>query len=297
MGLETVGRLAFVHVPKTAGTSVTEVLTTCFAGAVCPAMTTLDYAKFDTETLTGWRFFKGHAYRRDYARFPAGTVKFTVLRDPVARALSYWRYYRGLEEAASDNPFVREAIRLAKGQSCIEFVYSDSPFVIEHVRLGQVRQFLSDEVLAAVGHRQFLSREIRARAVAEFVAETDAFDFVLTVEGMALSFPLMLRALGLHGAGPLARRNASVPGDVVEMGDVRRALVDVNGAEFDCYEHVRRRETDWVAGQLAAALRGVGPDDDGVDSPGMIPLRGRDLVGEPCGGGCGGAEVAGASVL
>jgi hypothetical protein len=245
--------VAFVHVPKTAGTSVTEVLSGCFEGKVCPAMTTLDYARFDDERLTGWRFFKGHAYRRDYARLPAGTVKFTVLRDPVARALSYWRYFRGLEEAASDNPFVREAIRLAKGQSCIEFVYSDSPFVIEHVRLGQVRQFLSDEVLAAVGHRQFLSREIRARAVAEFVAETDAFDFVLTVEGMALSFPLMLRELGLGAAGALARRNVSGMGDAVEMGDLRRALVDVSGAEFDCYEHVRRREMAWVVQLLGHA--------------------------------------------
>jgi hypothetical protein len=247
-------RLAFVHVPKAAGSSITAALQLAYADKTFPAMTTLDYPCFDAAQLQPFRFYKGHAYRRDYERLPPDTRRFTVLRDPFARTISYIRYYRTLDAEQIADPYMREAVHLAKTQSAVEFIYSDSPFVIEHVRLGQVRQFLRDTTLDQIGHRQSLTRELRRHAIDEFLIAMNGFDFTLTREALALSFPLMVAQLGLPAhCGVLPRENVSCRPDDFDPVDVRRAVIDVNGGEFECYEYVRAREMAWLTDALPTA--------------------------------------------
>jgi hypothetical protein len=251
--------LAFVHIPKTAGTSITNALKRLYGAACFPAMTTLDYRKHDDAALQGYRCFRGHAYRCDYERLPAGTSFFTVLRDPVERALSYYNYYRALADAHVSDRFVLEASRLAKTASVIEFIYSDSPFIIEHLRLGQMRQFLTQETLRHIAHRQFLTRALRRIAADEFMREMARFDFVLTCDCLALTFPLMTAQLGLPVSCRLiGRDNASAASDDVDPADIRRALIDVNAAEFTCYDFVRRRQNDWIVAALTPHWRDRG---------------------------------------
>jgi hypothetical protein len=248
-------RLAFVHIPRTAGTAVTSALQRAYGTQTFPAMTTLDYRACDDASLQCFRLYKGHAYRADYQRLPSDTVRFTILRDPVRRALSYFNYFRALDDSNVQDEFAREACQLAKAASPIEFVYSDSPFVIEQVRLGQVRQFLTPDTLKAIAHRQFLSRTLRRQAVHEFVAEIANFDYVMTSECVALSYPVMAARLGLPAASrQLGRDNFCTSSADVDLADLRRALIDVNAAEFDCYEHARQRELAFLYEALAPCL-------------------------------------------
>jgi hypothetical protein len=250
-------RLAFVHVPKTAGTAVTNALNRAYAGGIFPAMTTIDYRHYDNDSFMEYRFFKGHAYRCDYERLPAGTILLTILRDPVARTMSLYQYYRAILDTHLTDPFMLEASHLAKTASIVEFIYSDSPFLIEHLRLGQVRQFLPDDMLKQIAHRQFLSRELRHCAVEAFTQQMARFDYSLTTEALALSFPLMAAQLGLpESCLKLERDNESEPAADIDPADIRRALIDVNAAEFTCYDNVRRRETAW----LVTSLRQVPSD-------------------------------------
>jgi hypothetical protein len=243
MEVAALPRIAFVHIPKTAGTSVTNALASAYGHTVFPGMTTLDYDRHRTEQFAPYLLYKGHAYRRDYVRLPRGTLLFTVFRDPVARAISYYQYYRGLNRDLINDPFVNEAVEMAQNTGVIEFIYSNSPFVIEHLRLGQLRQFMTDATLAEVAHRQFLTRALQGRIVAEFVAEIGRFDYVMTCDYLALHFAKMDYELRLGGVvNALRNDNASVPCVQVSTSDVRRALIDVNGPEFTCYDYVRARE-------------------------------------------------------
>ena len=244
-------RLAFVHIPKTAGTSVTSSLSQYYGELTFPATTTLDYQAYDNSQLAAFRWYKGHAYRRDYERLPPDTVRFTVLRDPVRRARSYFNYFRRIDHSDISDPFVLEASHLAKTASLIENVYSESPFVIEHIRLGQVRQFLPAETLAAIGHRTFLTRDLRKQVLQDFIVATDQLDYVMTVESLSLSFALMIRELGLPDRlRILTHENISEMSDSTASSDLRRAVTDVNALEFECYEHVRLREQAWLAAKL-----------------------------------------------
>jgi hypothetical protein len=162
-----------------------------------------------------------------------------------------------LDASAQEDHFIREAISLAKSAGIIELIYSDSPFVIEHLRLGQVRQFLPADTLAAVGHRQFLTRDLQQRVVSAFAAELEKFAYVMTCDMLRLHFAKMVRELGLPAAcAALPRENVSGPESPALRADVRRALMDVNGAGFTCYDHVRRREAamlaDWALARFEA---------------------------------------------
>jgi hypothetical protein len=252
---QTHPRLSFVHVPKTAGTSVTEALALHYGKSTLPAMTTLDYATYSDDDLLNYRFYKGHAYRRDFERLPRDTIRFTVLRDPVSRAVSYYRYYRDLDESQIKDPFIQEAASLSKRGSAVDLVYSDSPFVVEHLRLGQVRQFLSEPLLRQIGHRQFLTRAMREDAVAEFIRLMETFDYVLTAEWLDLSFPLMIGEIGLPApVGKLGRFNVSRPDSDADLTDLRRALIDVNSAGFACYAYAQKRERAWLGARLMPLL-------------------------------------------
>ena len=253
-------RLGFVHVPKTAGTSVTNALAQIYGDQMLSAMTTLDYARRTPEQLECARFYKGHAYRRDYEKWPADTVLFTVLRDPVARAVSFYQYYRGLTVGPEQDDFTREAIGLAQGSGVIEFIYSDSPFIIEHLRLGQLRQFMTSGTLAKVAHRQFLTRALQDQVIEEFLGEATRFGYVMTTDYLPLHMRKMARDLALTDLPmKLPHDNASIEAGPVSLSDVRRALVDVSGAEFTCYDHVRRAEArilvDWGQEESSSFLK------------------------------------------
>lgn len=246
-------RLAFIHIPKTAGTSITDVLARAYGDATFPGMTTLDYLCYTDDELARFRFYKGHAYRRDYERFLKETFMFTVLRDPLDRAMSFFAYYREIDDTHIADEFMREASQLAKTCSAIEFIHSDSPFVIEHIRLGQMRQFLRPETLAAIGHRQTLTRSMRQAVLKEFIEQMDFIHITLTFEMLYISFPMILNYLKLPNCCNLGNLNASARSadvDLVDLADVRRALVEVNGTEFAAYDHVRRREQKWITANL-----------------------------------------------
>jgi hypothetical protein len=256
-------RLAFVHVPKTGGTSVTSALQRAYGAQTLPAMTTLDYPCYADDVLARYRFYRGHAYRRDYARLPPDTRFMTVLRDPVNRALSTYAYYRSITATHIEDRFIAEAVELARTQSAVEFLYSDSPFVIEHLRLGQMRQFLSGPTLAGIGHRQFVSRAQRRTALAEFIGELERFEFVFTCEALSICFPLVAASLGLPAnCRVLDRENATPPVDQVDRVDLRRALVDINAAEFEAYAYVQDRQWRFLSDAVRFAADAPPPVAD-----------------------------------
>lgn len=100
-------RIAFLHIPKTAGQSIHHSLVELFPpNAVCPARTNEALYKLSVKQLSNYSLFSGHldwSMLKLSGRFD---LVFTVLRDPVDRILSFYFYLR------------KEAIRLSEaGQS------------------------------------------------------------------------------------------------------------------------------------------------------------------------------------
>ncbi len=89
------GALYFLHIPKTAGTSVTKWLTDRLdSGSICPAKNWDQLVMIGPQELTKYRVFAGH-FGIDLEPFlQRKMTTATLLRDPLKRTISHYRHVR-----------------------------------------------------------------------------------------------------------------------------------------------------------------------------------------------------------
>lgn len=243
-------RLAFIHLPKTGGTSVRAFLQDVYQGETFPGNTTLDYANYTNDQLDSYRFYSGHAYRKDIIRLPQDTLLFTIFRNPVWRAMSLYRFYRQIRDLP-DDVHMREAINTAKSANIVDFIYSDCPFLIEHLQAGQIRQFLDQDVLNELGHRRKLTVDVEDRVWENFVTNLQAFQYVFVSEWLDLSIPYFAVQLGLRTFDrPLGRANVSRHEDGIDEMAVRRAVYDTSPLDCRAYDYALLRQRDFARSWL-----------------------------------------------
>lgn len=228
-------RLCFVHVPKTAGSSLNEFFSEIYGELKLPAFTTLDYKSYTQAQLKEYLFYSGHCYWRDYTRLPSDTRTFTVLRNPVARVVSLYQYWGTISVDHIDDENIVAAMNIAKSSSIYEFISSKNSFIREAIVCGQVRQFLRPDLEQQVellcntdpGQRE---------TIAQVYDTLSKFEAVMTVERLSNSLPAFLRKLGLTGFGTFPHLNSSRRKDNIDLGRVKDLLLDLSYVDFAIYE-------------------------------------------------------------
>lgn len=88
-------RLCFIHIPKTAGASLTYHLKRQFAAAdICPARYHAELTRLPPDEFARYRLFTGH-FSMDARHLLGSPIEFaTMLRDPVARVVSVYKFLR-----------------------------------------------------------------------------------------------------------------------------------------------------------------------------------------------------------
>jgi hypothetical protein len=87
--------IKFLHLPKTAGTSVWHFLAQFFLQEeICPAGFRGEFQALSDHQLATYRMFAGHLDWEDLDRVEGPSFTFTVLREPRERVLSYYFFMR-----------------------------------------------------------------------------------------------------------------------------------------------------------------------------------------------------------
>ena len=111
--------LIFIHLPKTAGMSLREVLLkeagrTPTFWIVNPVKDTTWLRSIPLETRATYSLVEGHMYYGVHELLPCPSVYMTMLRDPVERILSYYSHLREREDH-----FLHEAVKDLSLSECI----------------------------------------------------------------------------------------------------------------------------------------------------------------------------------
>ncbi len=244
---EALPRVCFIHIPKTAGMTVREFFLGLYGELAFHGYTTEDYQIAEDAVLARYRFFAGHAYHRDWSRLPPDTVRFTILRDPVAHAVSLYRYWNDIDIShLMDRPgyeAVVEAVGIARSEPLEAFVTSDSPFIVEQLRGAYARQLLCEATLADWTR----ASEEEPAIFSEALDRLFGIDAVLTTERLHASFPRLLRRLGLSGFGShLGRINVAKTIAATDERRLRNILARISPIDFHLYAVAQQIEARYL---------------------------------------------------
>ena len=113
-------KLVFVHIPKTAGTTLHAILTSLFAASeVCPERFNA-IGSYPAAELARFRLYSGHFDVTNAELIPGPRQLFTMLRDPVARLQSLYYFQKAHEPEIIDKDGLHLA-RLANACAPEEF--------------------------------------------------------------------------------------------------------------------------------------------------------------------------------
>lgn len=235
---ETVRPIIYMHIPKTAGTSLYH-----FAKENLPSeryLRSVDMfhiSGYSDSEILKCRFLSGHFDFNFVSRFLDRACIFTVLRDPVSRVLSSYAYFRsymrGSPEYDSNVSYYARVLT-------IEEIFDERPDIWLPYANVMSSQIIGREV-------HLLEREYSRIAILEMAkANLKAFDFVGFVDRIGESEKFLATTLGVHGSSKLKYLNVSPPEakPLFRIPGDRSVILDRNWCDIALYEWA----SNWFSG-------------------------------------------------
>jgi hypothetical protein len=256
-------QLLFLHVNKTAGSTLTGVLSNRFVARDCLAL----YFGREPEVhdLQRFRYITGHLTFSILDLFEGPPFVFTFLRDPIERALSAYSFYRTFfppdyrppraiyDRSPRRYELLTEFMRLAR-ECTIEELIDRAP--------EAAREFLGNRQARTLSRSHPLGRD---ESLDEALEGLERCDFVGLSEHVHESVQLLTRRLGWRPLGAIPRANVTP----VRLGrdgvlpEGMDALRDLTAVDRELYDRGRelydRQLADW------------GTEADGSDRSAEIP--------------------------
>lgn len=114
-------RIAFMHVPKTAGTTLHEFLCRGFGEErICPERFN-DFSRFSRDDLRSYDLFSGHMTYATLKTIPGPLYTITVLRKPTDRIVSLYYFWRSFTDEHIERHDLHGP-RLARRLSFLDFL-------------------------------------------------------------------------------------------------------------------------------------------------------------------------------
>jgi hypothetical protein len=193
-------RVAFLHIPKTGGTSLAHVLESGFTTEeIFPDR--FGVGRHPARYLAGFRLFHGHYSMQDILLIPGRVRVVTVIREPRARLISQYRFHRSIILEASA---ARNDVLVSKAALSFEDYLRD-PEVRQHPgvdnpatrSLFALHPGVPEPLRMAAAEEYRCGALSRGTAVAVACAALDVMSWVSTTETLDDRAQLLGTALGI----------------------------------------------------------------------------------------------------
>ena len=230
--------LIFLHIPKTAGTSMMELLGRNFATGEVLRITDIHrpaadlQAEVEDALAANCRLISGHFSFEAIAALQDQVLPFTMLRDPVARVVSLYRFWRIQEPHHVSGAAAQFACALAKSLSFDAFLACEHPLIVSATR---------DEMCKALcaGRADEAEQPDGASLFLQAKATLDTIPFGL-VERMRESLQLLSHRLGVQLIEPIRLNRTDMADFEPPTCEQREIIIRNNLGDMALYDHARR---------------------------------------------------------
>jgi hypothetical protein len=203
--------VVFLHIPKTAGTSVTELMRHWYQDKrFCGHIFDAELKKTPPDQLAKFEVFAGHFnYNTIVNNIPKAKI-FTFLREPRQRSLSLYNYWAAHSWEWIDSQGGRHAphVRFAKTHSFLEVLQTDEPSVRNNFDNLYVRTFVPREFYDKMGKLVVTPQEALERAI----KRAKNLIYIGFVDELGKSIEQLAQALGQTVPSEIPRRNTPEDG-------------------------------------------------------------------------------------
>jgi len=255
-------RYFFVHLPKTAGTSMFRVFRDLLGPENVGPMLA-DFDQVDIEAVSQYRLLGGHLGFQHLHHFGERRV-FTMLRHPVDHLVSRYYYYRRLITGASAGV----QVQISRDLTLNELVSEEQPETLRFYFNTMVWQLGG---MGTASHQSGSETEALRRAK-EHLAQCD---FVGILEHFADSLDLMSYTFGWPPVETIPRENATsdrLPLESIDSGLLRR-IGERNWLDMEIYEYGLSIFKRQKRGMMRLAVRQRCPTDPGPPVPARADRR------------------------
>lgn len=234
----------FMHIAKTAGTSLNRVFTDAFGDDV---MTHVEGMPLSREMLESSRFISGHVRHLVFRRFCKGIdYRFiTLLRDPVDHLRSHLNWVKLQTIDQRHQPFISQnapikrlsedlrKVNIARPDEIRRFLDGnlDNPECVTLFENCQTRYFIQAQANRALTYEDFVEA-MNNMARFDFVGISEMFE--ASVERLAKELDLPLNARSV-------RENTTSYSRRIDRGQFRDELSDYLGYDLALYELAKTR--------------------------------------------------------
>ena len=267
--------VTFLHLEKTAGMSIVSALAAQFhplqidadVRRAFPPHVLCPLPPFLLPRVRRCALVWGHYDLPSIRRLGPGRFTFTLLREPEARIVSLYRYWRG--QAALDLGWngMNAPVIAAQRLSLAEFLNTDDPVILDYIDNFYVRrltgQYTSLNTVdpLAVDPQYWLEQALAALDTLDFVGLTEDSDGALGAIADRLDFAAPTRAPRVNVTGAVADdprvrsgEGASEVGQSSLIGpDVHEALLRLTSLDRPVYAAAARRYEAAQAGRRPAS--------------------------------------------
>ncbi len=231
--------LFFLHIRKNAGVSLRALLSNRFASSRCLFQAhSIEQYEPDSDRFD---FVTGHVAFNFVKSFSARPFVFTVLREPLDRAISTYYFFRENKETlfrqlerelpAEEFASRRRFTELARCLSLPEFLEKEPDLSRRHLSNIQTRSFVS----ASPGN------ELRRDHLEEAKSNLASCDIVGLTERLPETLALLEAQLGWHDLGPMPHLNATRSRESLSNINPasRQLLASWNELDIDLYKFAK----------------------------------------------------------
>jgi hypothetical protein len=227
-------QLFFLHIPKTAGTTLISLIDQhFFSEEICPEQLQSKVKKITASDLANFRLFRGHLDYDLYKLLPKKPLYLTMLRDPLERVVSLYEFWkRNSEGWVANYPIYEEIFREANDSDLFHFVCTHNDSIRMEIENNQTRRIVANtrDPLDSYTSQEVL--EIAKKRIAE------EFLFFGLVEKFDESLQLLCYSLGWLPIQSYQKKMvAPTPNKVDNLPTkTREAILERNQLDIALYE-------------------------------------------------------------